>query len=177
MADLGSRDGTVSVNVNNTGDQTLFVRLTAKGVPAAGEETAKEQDLRMTVRYMDLNGQNINVERLEQGADFQVEVSITNPGQRGNYSNMALTHIFPSGWEIMDNRLEDEQRNDGITYRDIRDDRMLSYFDLKAGATIRTRVRLRAAYAGKFYLPAVACEAMYDATIHANNTGQQVEVY
>ncbi len=174
--DLGQRNGRVNLKVNNTGSQTLFVRLTAKGIPVSGEEKAAAQDLRITVRYTDANGNGITVDRLEQGADFRAEVSVYNPGQRGDYTNMALTHIFPSGWEIMDNRLEDEQHS-GVTYRDIRDDRVLSYFDLKAGATVKTQVKLRAAYTGKFYLPAVACEAMYDATIHANNTGQQVEVY
>ncbi len=174
--ELGQRDGTVNLKIDNNGNQTLFARFTAKGIPAAGEEKAVTQDLRITVRYTDAKGNGIAVDRLEQGTDFQAEVSIYNPGQRGHYTNMALTHIFPSGWEITDNRLEDEQQ-EGITYRDIRDDRVLSYFDLRSGATVKARVKLRAAYTGKFYLPAVACEAMYDATIHANTTGQQVEVY
>ena len=35
---------------------------------------------------------------------------------------------------------------------------------------------LNAAYVGKYYLPAVKCEAMYETTIHANNKGRWVEV-
>jgi uncharacterized protein YfaS (alpha-2-macroglobulin family) len=175
--DLGKRDGTVNVKFDNKANQTVFVRLTAKGIPVQGEEKAVEKDLKLTVRYMDNNGRTIDVSRLPQGTDFQAEVKISNPGQRGHYSNLALTQIFPSGWEIIENRLEDENRNDGVTYRDIRDDRVYSYFDLKRGASLTVKVKLRAAYTGKFYLPAVACEAMYDDTVYANTTGQKVEVY
>jgi len=175
--DLGSKEGTVTLKFDNKANQTLFVRLTAKGVPAQGEEVASEKDLKLTVRYINDKGNTIDVTRLRQGTDFLAEVKIANPGQRGHYTNLALTQIFPSGWEITENRLEDENRNDGVTYSDIRDDRVLSYFDLRKGNAITVKVKLRAAYTGKFYLPAVACEAMYDDTIHANTTGQKVEVY
>jgi uncharacterized protein YfaS (alpha-2-macroglobulin family) len=175
--DLGSREGTVNLKFDNKENQTLFVRLTAKGVPAHGEEVGTTKDLRLSVRYLDNNGKGIDVARLPQGTDFWAEVMLTNPGQRGHYSNLALTQIFPSGWEITENRLEDENRNESVTYRDIRDDRVFAYFDLRRGNSITVKVKLRAAYTGKFYLPAVACEAMYDDTIHANTTGQQVEVY
>jgi uncharacterized protein YfaS (alpha-2-macroglobulin family) len=175
--DLGKMEGTVNLKFDNKANQTLYVRLTAKGVPVQGEEVALEKDLKLTVRYMNNNGSAIDVSRLPQGTDFLAEVRISNPGQRGHYTNLALTQIFPSGWEITENRLEDEDRNDGVTYRDIRDDRVYSYFDLRKGNSLTVKVKLRAAYIGKFYLPAVACEAMYDDTIHANTTGQKVEVY
>ena len=38
------------------------------------------------------------------------------------------------------------------------------------------RVRLNAAYQGRYYLPAVVCEAMYDNSISARRPGQWVEV-
>ncbi|MDR3351113.1 MAG: hypothetical protein LBN98_05690 [Prevotellaceae bacterium] len=174
--ELGQRDGTAAVNFENRSGNTLFVRLTAKGIPPQGEEKETEKDLYLFVRYFDREDNTLSVDKLPQGTDFEAEVRIMNPGLRGDYTNMALTQIFPSGWEITENRLEDNIRNDGLTYRDIRDDRVLSYFDLKAGKTLVTRIKLRAAYTGKFYLPAVACEAMYDASIHANTLGQPTEV-
>jgi len=38
------------------------------------------------------------------------------------------------------------------------------------------RIQLNAAYAGKYFLPAVACEAMYDNRIQASSPGKWVEV-
>jgi uncharacterized protein YfaS (alpha-2-macroglobulin family) len=174
-ADFGAQTGTqTSVKIENRSAAVIFARLSAKGLPAAGKEEATEHNLRLNVRYFDIHGNPISVQNLKQGTDFEARVEIINPGLRGYYTNMALTQIFPSGWEITENRLTDEQKRNGVTYMDIRDDRVLAYFDLSDSLTIR--VKLHAAYKGTFYLPAVACEAMYDHTISANTTGQWVRV-
>ena len=39
--------------------------------------------------------------------DFLVEITIANPGLRGDYNEMALTQILPSGWEIHNTRLDE----------------------------------------------------------------------
>jgi hypothetical protein len=62
------------------------------------------------------------------------------------------------------------------TYRDIRDDRVYTFFDLYATQSVTYRVFLTAAYTGRFYLPAVSCEAMYDNRIYSRQKGQWVEV-
>jgi uncharacterized protein YfaS (alpha-2-macroglobulin family) len=174
-ADLEAQTGTqTSVKVDNHSASVIFVRLSAKGFPEASKEAAAQNNLRLSVRYFDADGNAVNVKNLKQGTDFSAEVQVTNPGMRGHYTNMALTQIFPSGWEITENRLSDEQKNSGVTYMDIRDDRILAYFDL--ANTLVIRVKLHAAYKGTFYLPAVACEAMYDHSISANTTGQWVTV-
>jgi uncharacterized protein YfaS (alpha-2-macroglobulin family) len=174
-ADLNAQTGAqTTVKIDNHSASVIFVRLSAKGFPVAGKEEAGQSNLRLYVRYFDTNGNPVNVQRLKQGTDFETEVRIVNPGLRGHYTNMALTQIFPSGWEITENRLNAEKKHSGVTYMDIRDDRVLAYFDLPNTLTIR--IKLHAAYKGTFYLPAVACEAMYDHSISANTTGQWVTV-
>jgi uncharacterized protein YfaS (alpha-2-macroglobulin family) len=174
---LGAQSGTkTAVKMENNSDRTLYVRLSAKGFPMAGEETAAERNLKISVRYLDENGNPLVVATLPQGTDFEAEVQITNPGLRGYYPNMALTQIFPSGWEIRENRLIDGQKNKYITYMDIRDDRVLAYFDIPASKTVTMRIKLHAAYVGTFYMPAVACEAMYDHSISANTSGRWISV-
>ena len=61
-------------------------------------------------------------------------------------------------------------------YQDIRDDRVYSYFDIRKNVTQVYRVQLNAAYPGRYYLPTVACSAMYDDGIFARVPGQWVEV-
>ncbi|HEY0978556.1 MAG TPA: hypothetical protein VGE21_13875, partial [Flavobacteriales bacterium] len=115
----------------------------------------------------------------EQGTDFQAVVTVQNPGLNGYYAQLALTQVFPSGWEIRNSRLEgteSAQRNSYFTYQDIRDDRVHTYFDLSSGMQVTYRVLLNAAYTGRYYLPATQCSAMYDNTINARNTGQWVNV-
>ncbi len=38
-------------------------------------------------------------------------VTITNPGLRGLYQNMALSQIFPSGWEVNNLRLDEVENS------------------------------------------------------------------
>ncbi|HLT72337.1 MAG TPA: hypothetical protein VKZ75_06775, partial [Cyclobacteriaceae bacterium] len=93
--------------------------------------------------------------------------------------NLALSQVFPSGWEISNLRLEDAGQfltSDPYTYQDIRDDRVYTHFDLTKGATKTFRVMLTATYAGEFYLPAVTCEAMYDHSRYARKKGTVVNV-
>ena len=167
------------VFVENTGKGIVYVRLSLNGTPEAGNETAASENLTMKVRYLSMNGNPIDVTQLTQGTDFMAEVTVYNPGILGDYKEMALTQIFPSGWEIHNVRM-DEFTNvheaDIPTYRDIRDDRVNSFFDIYRGKTKTYRVLLNAAYQGKFYLPAVSCEAMYNHQIHTRIPGQWVKV-
>jgi alpha-2-macroglobulin len=158
---------------------SLFVRLIAEGTPARGDETEEANNLNISVSYTDSDGKPVDITKLEQGTEFIASVSVQNPGVRGNYQNMALNQIFPSGWEINNLRLDDAESRltgDVPTYQDIRDDRVYTYFDLNAGQRKNFKVLLTASYAGTYYLPAVSCEAMYDRSVYARNKGQVVEV-
>ena len=133
----------------------------------------------MRVGYFTLTGLQVDPTKLKQGTDFVAQVNIKNPGKRGYYKNMALTEVFPSGWEIINTRMADttEAFQSSISdYRDIRDDRVNTYFSVEEGKEATYYVTLNAAYLGKYYLPATKCEAMYNHTISAVQKGQWVEV-
>jgi uncharacterized protein YfaS (alpha-2-macroglobulin family) len=66
--------------------------------------------------------------------------------------------------------------NNGISYQDVRDDRVLSYFDLAAGESKTVKVRLNAAFLGEFYFPAISSEAMYQPNIRARSAGLPVQI-
>lgn len=168
-----------SLSVTNTGNSMLFVRVLTTGTPARGDELAEENNLNVTIKYTDNNGNVIDPMVLEQGTQFIAEVSVTHPGVRGYYSNMALNQIFPSGWEINNLRLDQLEQtltNSAFTYQDIRDDRVYTYFDIGPRTTKTFRVSLTATYAGTYYLPGVSCEAMYDRSIYARTVGYEVQV-
>ena len=63
-----------------------------------------------------------------------------------------------------------------IANRNIRDDRVLTYFNLRRGETKVFTVRLQATYAGNFILPAVQCEAMYDVNVQARSKAGRTTV-
>jgi uncharacterized protein YfaS (alpha-2-macroglobulin family) len=169
-----------TIEVTNKGGQLLYARLILRGQPEVGDKTTAEKNLKLEIVYSDMNDNPINPNQIEQGTDFKAEVSISNPGILGNYTQMALSQIFPSGWEIHNTRMANA---DGLTskysiprYEDIRDDRVYTYFSLPAKQKVTYVVLLNASYLGKFYLPSVSCEAMYNGQIGARTAGMWVEV-
>ncbi len=139
---------------------------------------AMSNNLRIEVKYTDLNGTPISVENIKQGTDFMVTVVVGNISGTTDYSNLALTHIIPSGWEIYNERIMNPEvvSAKNYTYQDIRDDRVLTYFDLQRGESKKFIVRMQATYAGNFVLPAVQCEAMYDSSAQARTKAGRTTV-
>lgn len=174
------RETAGNLDIRNTTNGILFARVIMTGVPAAGNEEAQSNRLNLELNYTDLEGKPIDVSDIRQGSDFYMHVRINNPGTYGNYKDMALTQILPSGWEIRNTRLDEvpQLMNANLPkYIDIRDDRVLSYFDLDARQTKTFVLQLNASYKGRFYLPAVLCEAMYENTVNARSRGKWVEVH
>ncbi|UXX80516.1 MG2 domain-containing protein [Reichenbachiella carrageenanivorans] len=167
------------VVIKNKGNAPLYARLIRTGVPLVGQEQTGAQNIKMTVSYKDQKGNALSVSNLKQSTNFTAQVTVHHPGVRGEYRDLALTQIFPSGWEIINTRLNDipgANTGDQPDYLDIRDDRAMQYFDLKPNEKKTFEIKLNASYKGKFYLPAVAIEAMYDNSIYARTSGQWVNV-
>jgi len=171
------KDYKIDIKNNSTG--ILYARVVTKGIPLVGDETAAQNNLNISVIYKLLDGTTISPVSISQGTDFVAEIKITNTGIKGDYEEMALSQIFPSGWEIINTRLFDIgsfENSSAFTNQDIRDDRVYTFFDL-AGKTTKTyTILLNATYLGHFYLPSVYCEAMYDGTINARSKGMWVDV-
>jgi len=170
-------DAGADLSITNKIDAPIYARLIRQGIPLEGVELPDDSHLKIDVKYYDANDNEMKVENITQGTDFKAIVTVSNPGSRGNLEQLALTQIFPSGWEILNSRITGgSESKDGATYKDIRDDRVLTYFDLNVGKSKRFEVNLNAAYQGKYYLPAVQAEAMYDKSIFASVRGKWVNV-
>ncbi len=169
-----------AVMVENTSQTPLFARLITQGAPLEDNSPDVNQNISMDVEYTTMDNKKIDVAKVQQGTEFMATITLKHTaGTRDEYLDIALSQIFPSGWEIRNLRME----NSGVTvkgdtpdYQDIKDDRVYTYFDLKPGQTQTFVVLLHASYQGRFYMPAVQCEAMYDNTITARKPGAWVEV-
>ncbi|MFR9165823.1 MAG: alpha-2-macroglobulin family protein [Dysgonomonas sp.] len=166
----------INVQFTNKGQGELYVRLIGRSKPIEDTSRPTNNGLNLYVKYVDLDGNEINVQKLKQGTEFYAVVITQNVS--GEYlTDMALSQIFASGWEIFNNRLfGNSDSNVSYNYQDIRDDRVLTYFNLSNGYSTSVRVRLQAAYCGKFFLPAVVCDAMYKPETQSKTQGMWVEV-
>ncbi len=167
------------IKVTNQSGGGLFVRIINTGIPAQGKEMPGENNLSVLTSYQDMKGNDLDVSTLVQGTEFRATVTIKNPGLRGDYENLALAQVFPSGWEINNLRITNDEnllKSDKGDYQDSRDDRVYTYFGLRSGIQRTFTVTLTASYAGKFYLPGVSCSAMYDNSISSKQAGRFIEV-
>ena len=182
------KSGTVSVK--NQGKGALSVDLITRTQLLNDTLPAIADNIRLDVKYTDMAGSPISVEDIRQGTDFMSAVTLSNISGTSDYSNLALTHIIPSGWEIYNERMivpeasssnsneanTPESSADKYTFNDIRDDRLLTFFDLRRDESKTFTVRLQATYAGNFILPAIQCEAMYDVAVQARTKAGRTTV-
>ena len=180
------KSGTVAVK--NQGKGALSVDLITRTQLLNDTLPAISDNLRMDIRYASMDGKPMSVNDIRQGTDFTAIASISNTSGTTDYTNLALTHIIPSGWEVYNERMtvpeaEPQETTDSsgnvsgqYTYQDIRDDRVLTYFNLRRGETKIFTIKLQATYAGNFILPSVQCEAMYDVNVQARSKAGRTTV-
>ncbi|MCF8713788.1 hypothetical protein JM658_03025 [Joostella atrarenae] len=171
------KKGSNSITLNNKADNTLFVRVLNTGKLPVGEEKAARRNLNALVSFKGKDGTPLEVNKLTQGTNFIAEVTITNTNSEA-LENVALTEIFPSGWEIINTRFTDfgAFEENQVNYTDLRDDRANFYFDMGGNKSKTFRILLNASYLGKYYLPGIQAEAMYDNDYMVRTKGKWVEV-
>ena len=167
-----------NIIVKNEGKGALSVDLITRTQLLNDTLPAISNNLRLDVKYTDMNGATISIDDIKQGTDFMAVITVGNISGTTAYSNLALTHILPSGWEIYNDRLMTPEATPTreYTYQDIRDDRVLTYFDLRRSELKKFTIRLQATYAGNFILPAIQCEAMYDGSAQARTKAGRTTV-
>ena len=179
--ELASGDG--SAEIRNLSKGPLHVTLATRTRPDFSTPTAASQSgIALAVSWTDLNGNPVSPDRLRQGTDFMAAITVSDISGTEDHTGLALTFPVPSGWEIFNRRMfsgEDMasgQESASYSYADIRDDRAVIYLDLAKGTRKTFSIRLRAAYEGRFILPATTCEMMYDPSVNARTASGTVEV-
>ncbi|WP_460220225.1 alpha-2-macroglobulin family protein [Psychroserpens sp. MEBiC05023] len=173
-------DGSNTLSLKNAAGNLVYVRVLNSGKLPLGQELAEQRGLSVDVVYTDLKGNRLNISELQQGQDIIARISVSNL-KRDNVRDIALTQIFPSGWEIVNTRFTafGDTTTSSARYTDIRDDRVNFYFDLPSKGKYGTKVftvMLNAAYLGNYYLPGTQVEAMYDNDFFVRNKGQWIKV-
>jgi len=154
-----------------------FLTLEYSGVPlkpAYYEDFS--HNLEIGVEYYDEDGTRIDPARLTPGFTFYAIFHARKLDRYKPLEELALVQILPTGWEIDNTRLSGESMPDWLSsrarslvlnreeYMDIRDDRIMWFFDMKEynSYTYDFIVRLSTVTEGTFVWPPVIFEAMYD---------------
>lgn len=161
--------GSRSFHLENTSDGRLWAVLTETKIPGRAEERDVSQRLKLEEAFLDGNGKAVEPEHLAQGEDFIYLLTVEGSSRR--LENLALSVPVADGWEIR------SVETDGpIDFQDLRDARVDVFFGLEARKKLELQIHLTASFLGRYYLPMVHAEAMYDPSIAARKAGRWVEV-
>ena len=170
----------------NTNVRRVYVVLEWSGIPLKPDVEEVEKNLGLQVEWLDENGSAIDPAQIKQGTTFwgHFRVKPTDP-RRHRLEELALVQILPSGWEIENIRLLKEDLPQWMAkwtlnreeYLDIRDDRIMWFFDFPWNAKpLDFVVKITAVTRGDFVLPPTLFEAMYNNQYQAIKPGKSVRV-
>jgi uncharacterized protein YfaS (alpha-2-macroglobulin family) len=171
------------IKVTNKSGNPLFVTLSIEGIPVDDRIETGYSGVTLARNFYDGDGRPLDVTRLPQGKSFWVVYTVGNEIATP-LENLALTSVFPSGWEIINRRLTGQAVPDWVRrlnvtagdYMDIRDDRVNWFFDLFSKGVRVFAVEINPTFRGKYRLPPVVLEAMYSPEYFARIAGGEVTV-
>ena len=164
---------------NKNKKSAIFINIITYGKPLQSTDERESNNIEMNIVYIDKNGNKLDVHNLKMGQEFEAVVSIKRLNGLKDYRNLAVSQIFPSGWEILNWRMGNADNNSSsyIRYQDIRDDRVYSFLDLNnLGNSKNIEIPLVATFAGRYYMPVQYTVSMYDNNIFAKIPATWVEV-
>ncbi|MCB9232271.1 MAG: alpha-2-macroglobulin family protein [Bacteroidia bacterium] len=157
-----------TVTLKPTGTGEIYYFWNTEGIKDGAEYVVKEADHMVSVRrtFYDREGKAIIGDNFRQGDLVVCKISVTT-GNR-SVDNVAITDMIPAGFEIENPRLTTSTSLNWLQntlypeYMDVKDDRMLLFTNLYNSTSRDFYYMLRVVTAGKFKLPVIGAEAMYD---------------
>ena len=159
--------------VKNTGASDLYAHILLSGYPNT-KPRAENHGVDITRRFLDINGNPLDITRATSGDRYLVELKVT-PKKR--MPNALVVDMLPAGVEledpnvsgafVIDDILVDKKRvmswqnQISIAHREFRDDRFAAAVDLRAGQAVRLFYGARVVSPGMFKVPAPVVEDMY----------------
>jgi len=155
------------IEIKSNSDAPLFVYLYESGIPMEDIVKTEKKGLSLTRSFFDEDGNTISVDSQDQGKSFWIVYHVESD-TRENIEEIALSSMFPAGWEIINPRMSEEdlptwirQLNPSTAeYMDIRDDRVNWFFDLY-GNSRKFVIEVNPTFKGDYVMPPVNLEAMY----------------
>jgi uncharacterized protein YfaS (alpha-2-macroglobulin family) len=175
LVQAGLNDLGEDVTVTNQGDQVIYLRATASGVPTEAQPQASH-GAEVDQKFFTLDGKPADLAKLKQN-DIVVAVITGNFNDQANHRAMVIG-LLPAGLEIENERLTNTRRTGDLAwlpeltegnYSEYRDDRYIAAFDTRPDNqnAFTFAYILRAVTPGQYKAPAVELEDMYKPELRA----------
>ncbi len=170
------------VELSAKGKGKVYYSWNTEGVKINQPVVEKDSYMKVRRTYYNYKTQKeITNNKFTQGDLIVAKISLT--GFEQSAKNIVISDLVPAGFEIENPRLKSGSQFNWyvkykmpIDYLDIRDDRLLLFTSLIRKRTTEYYYLLRVVSKGKFILPAIGAEAMYDGEIHSYNGLKIIEI-
>ncbi|MEA2695212.1 MAG: alpha-2-macroglobulin, partial [Acidobacteriota bacterium] len=172
------------VRLQMTGGYTpgsAFYSLLTRGISTDDAFAPSHNGLELERTVLDRKGQPFNLDAVQQGDLLVLKVRVRSVA--GAVQNVVVENLLPSGLEVENPRLSTTETlpwvtdaNNTIDYLDLRDDRILVFTSLPSNSWVSFYTLARAVAPGKFRLPPIHAEAMYNPAFQATGERGRIEV-
>lgn len=168
------------VVLRGKGKGEMYYFWNTEGVKINGKVNEEDSNMKVRRTYFDYRArQPIMNNEFEQGQLIVCKISLT--GFERSAENIVITDMLPAGFEIENPRLSktgdltwNSSNRMNVQYMDIRDDRLLLFTDLQRNKEKEFYYMIRVVSKGKFQLPVIGAEAMYDREFRSYNGAGKV---
>jgi uncharacterized protein YfaS (alpha-2-macroglobulin family) len=163
------------------GPGAAFYALEVRGTPTDEGFRAESHGIELARELRNRDGGPLPPEGPAQGDLIQLRIRLRS--ESGRLENLVVQQLLPSGLEIENPRLASSEELSGkadktpslpLDHLDVRDDRLLLFSSLPDTKRRSYTALLRAVVPGRFRLPPIQAEAMYDPALRA--TGERGEL-
>ncbi|MBN1271364.1 MAG: alpha-2-macroglobulin family protein [Candidatus Aminicenantes bacterium] len=158
------------ISINNPSDHHLFYQLIQSGFDKELPMEAITQNLEVFREYRDESGNIITKTNL--GSEIEVRLKVRTLNKK-ILRNIALVDLLPGGFEVVLDKTRASNSTWAVDYMDIREDRVVLYGT--AGPDVKEySYRIKAVSRGRFKVPPLFGESMYDRTVQAQSLGGDI---
>lgn len=175
---LGGR----TITLKPTGQGVAYYYWKIEGSPKNASVFIPNADQGLSVRreWYNTDGRRIMTPVFNQGELVVCRIHL----KASRYAeNIAVTDMIPAGFEVENTRLSENdyswiKRADVADFdnHDVRDDRVNVFVSMEAGQARTFSYLVRAVNEGKYMMPPITAEAMYDAGIHSRRSGAVIRI-
>ncbi len=170
-------DDKAVLQLKNNKDTKLYFRLVKQGKPALGTSVEVRKNLKVSVNYVDGNGNPLDISTLKQGSEVNAVIRISNLSTT-SLEDVALQYHLASGLEVIDTSFTEMDNNYAgqADYVDIRDNVVRYYMSLDSQKSKTFQLKMNASYLGEYFMPGAQVETMYSNAYIARTKDKKVKI-
>lgn len=170
---ISADESATQLQFSNPNKLRYFYQLIQSGFDKELPTDVLKQGVEIFREYREAKGSTVSTVSL--GHEIEVHIQVRSLSDNYLY-NMAIVDLLPGGFEVVpDSTHLDNLFSQGIDYADIREDRVIFFLSITPDAK-EIVYRIKATNVGKYVIPPILVNSMYNSNIRARGLGGSITI-